>query len=73
MEQPIHNQQSWSEEELRDLILFAQSLRNENEELKAKIIAMDAYVRNADSKNRQLELTIKQFIYGQGNNPYNSN
>lgn len=73
MEQPIHNQQSWSEEELRDLILFAQSLRNENEELKAKIIAMDAYVRNADAKNRQLELTIKQFIYGQGNNPYNSN
>lgn len=62
MEQPIHNQQSWSEEELRDLILFAQSLRNENEELKAKIIAMDAYVRNGDSKIRQLTLTIQQLM-----------
>lgn len=69
----MSEQQTWSEEELKDLILFAQSLRNENEELKAKIIAMDAYVRNADSKNRQLELTIKQYIYGQTNNPYNSN
>ena len=67
------SEQTWSEEELKDLILFAQQVRLENEELKAKIIAMDAYVRNADAKNRQLELTIKQFIYGQGNNPYNSN
>jgi hypothetical protein len=55
-------QQTWSEEELKDLILFAQSLRNENEELKAKIIAMDAYVRNADSKNRQLTLTLHQLM-----------
>ena len=69
----MSNQQSWSEEELKDLILFAQQVRLENEELKAKIIAMDAYVRNADAKNRQLELTIKQFIYGQTNNPYNPN
>jgi hypothetical protein len=58
----MNEQQTWSEEELKDLILFAQSLRNENEELKAKIIAMDAYVRNADSKNRQLTLTLHQLM-----------
>jgi hypothetical protein len=58
----MNEQQSWNEEELKDLILFAQSLRNENEELKAKIIAMDAYVRNADSKNKQLSLTIHQLM-----------
>jgi hypothetical protein len=69
----MSEQQTWTEEEIKDLIIFAQQVRLENEELQAKIIAMDAYVRNADAKNRQLELTIKQFIYGQGNNPYNSN
>jgi hypothetical protein len=58
----MNEQQTWSEDELKDLILFAQSLRNENEELKAKIIAMDAYVRNADAKNKQLSLTIHQLM-----------
>ena len=58
----MNEQQTWSEDELKDLILFAQSLRNENEELKAKIIAMDAYVRNADAKNKQLTLTLHQLM-----------
>lgn len=56
------SQQTWSEEELKDLILFAQQVRLENEELQAKIIAMDAYVRNADAKNRQLQITIQQLL-----------
>jgi hypothetical protein len=55
-----NKQQTWNEEEIRDLILFAQSLREENEELKAKIIAMDAYVKNGDAKIKQLMLIIKQ-------------
>jgi hypothetical protein len=54
--------QTWTEEELKDLILFAQGVRLENEELKAKIIAMDAYVRNGDAKIRQLTLTIHQLM-----------
>jgi len=56
----VNNQQTWSAEEIRDLILFAQSLREENEELRAKIIAMDAYVKNGDAKIKQLMLMIKQ-------------
>ena len=55
-----NNQQSWSAEEIRDLILFAQSVREENEELKAKLIAMDAYVKNGDAKVKQLMLILKQ-------------
>jgi hypothetical protein len=58
----MNEQQTWSEEELKDLILFAQQVRLENEELKAKIIAMDAYVRNGDSKIRQLTLTLHQMM-----------
>jgi hypothetical protein len=58
----MNEKQTWDEEELRDLILFAQGVRLENEELKAKIIAMDAYVRNGDAKIRQLTLTIQQLM-----------
>ena len=54
--------QTWTEEELKDLILFAQEMRLENEELKAKIIAMDAWVRNGDAKIRQLSLTLQQLM-----------
>jgi hypothetical protein len=58
----ITDTKSWSEEELRDLILFAQSLRQENEELRAKIIAMDAYVKNGDAKIKQLQMILKQYM-----------
>jgi erythromycin esterase-like protein len=57
----ITNTKSWNEEEIRDLILFAQSLREENEELRAKIIAMDAYVKNGDAKVRALETILKRY------------
>ena len=43
-------EQTWTEEELRDLILFAQSLREENEDLRAKVIAMDAMLKNEMAK-----------------------
>lgn len=58
----MNDKQTWTEEELKDLILFAQGVRLENEELKAKIIAMDAYVRNGDAKIRQLTFTIHQLM-----------
>jgi erythromycin esterase-like protein len=58
----ITNTKSWNEEEIRDLILFAQSLREENEELRAKIIAMDAYVKNGDAKLKQLQMILKQYM-----------
>jgi erythromycin esterase-like protein len=60
MSSVLDKQQTWNEEEIRDLILFAQSLREENEELRAKIVAMDAYVKNGDAKVKQLMLIIKQ-------------
>jgi len=60
MSSVLDKQQVWNEGEIRDLILFAQSLREENEELRAKIIAMDAYVKNGDAKIKQLMLILKQ-------------
>ena len=52
----------WNEDELRDLILYAKELQQENEDLRAKIIAMDAYVKNGDAKIKQLTMILKQFM-----------
>ena len=60
MSYQLDSTQTWTAEEIKDLILFAQSVREENEELKAKLIAMDAYVKNGDAKLKQLMLIIKQ-------------
>ena len=60
MSSQLDSTQTWTAEEIRDLILFAQSLREENEELRAKIVAMDAYVKNGDAKVKQLMLILKQ-------------
>ena len=54
--------QTWNENEIRELILFAKSLQAENEELRAKIIAMDAYVKNGDSQIKQLKKILNGFI-----------
>ena len=54
----MKDDKSWSEEELRDLILFAQSLREENEELRAKVIAMDAMVNKREAALRQAQRYI---------------
>jgi hypothetical protein len=61
MSSQLDSSKVWNEEEIRDLILFAQSLRLENEELRAKIIAMDAYVKNSDAKIKRMQLLLKQF------------
>ena len=66
------NQKQWNETEIRDLILYAKSLQQDNEDLQAKMIMMQAKLNNEESKVRQMNNIIKQ-IYAKGNNPYNSN
>jgi hypothetical protein len=54
----MKDDKSWSEAELKDLILFTQSLREENEELRAKVIAMDAMVNKREAALRQAQRYI---------------
>jgi hypothetical protein len=54
--------QMWNEQEIKELILYAKSLQQENEDLQAKMIAMNAYVQNADAKIRKYETMLKQLI-----------
>ena len=61
----IDTNQMWSEHEIKELILYAKSLQSENEELQAKMIAMNAYVSNADAKIRKYETMLKKLMGGQ--------
>lgn len=53
---------SWNEQEIKELILYAKSLQQQNEDLQAKMVAMDAYVKNADAKIRKLTMLLSQYI-----------
>ena len=66
------NQNLWNETEIRELILYAKSLQQQNEDLQAKMIMMQAKLNNEEAKTKKLNNIIK-LIYGQGTNPNYSN
>jgi hypothetical protein len=51
----------WNENEIKDLILFAKEMQSHNEELRAKIIAMDAMLKNEMAKTKRLTQIIKLY------------
>jgi hypothetical protein len=51
----------WNEDELRDLILFAKEMQSTNEDLRAKIIAMDAMLKNEMAKTKRLTQILKLY------------
>jgi hypothetical protein len=51
----------WNEEELKNLILYAKEMQQHNEDLRAKIIAMDAMLKNEMSKTKRLTQIIKLY------------
>lgn len=48
----------WTEEELRELIQYTQYLRQENEDLQAKMIMMNAKLQNEEAKVKRLTLLL---------------
>ena len=54
----------WDRDEIAQLIDYANYLKNENEELQAKMIAMNAYVKNSDAKVKYLNNILNTMIYG---------
>ena len=50
--------QVWTEEELKELILFAQEIRATNEDLRAGIIAMQAKLENEEKKVASLKFQL---------------
>lgn len=54
-------EQTWTSEEVRDLLLYVQQTQKENEELRAKVIAIDAMLKNEMAKNKQLKQILQNY------------
>jgi hypothetical protein len=50
--------QIWTSEEIKDLIGFAKEMQSQNDTLRAQVIAMDAKLKNEESKTKRLIMTI---------------
>jgi hypothetical protein len=59
----LQSDRVWTEEELRELIEYTQYLRQENEDLQAKMIMMNAKLNNEEAKVKKLTL----LLYAKGN------
>lgn len=63
-------EQVWKETEIKELILYAKHLQDENETLRAQMIAMNAKLENEERKNTRLTNMLKTIMYGNNtNNP----
>ena len=54
----LQSDRLWNEEEIRELIELAQYLRQENEDLQAKMIMMNAKLQNEENKVKRLTLLL---------------
>jgi uncharacterized tellurite resistance protein B-like protein len=62
------NQKQWNETEIKDLILYAKSLQQENEDLRAKMIMMNTALDREEKKVIRLNNMIKFLTNGAGTN-----
>jgi len=53
--------QTYTSDEIRDLLLYVKEMQDINEDLRAGIIAMQAKLNNEEAKVRKLTLLIAQF------------
>ena len=56
----INKDRLWDRDEIAQLIEYAKHLQQENEDMKANVIMMDAKLKNEEAKVRQLQLLIAQ-------------
>jgi hypothetical protein len=54
-------EQTYTSEEIKQLILYAQEMQEINEDLRAGIIAMQAKLNNEEAKVKKLSLLLAQF------------
>jgi hypothetical protein len=53
--------QTYTSEEVKQLLLYVAQTQQQNEELRAKLIAMDAMLKNEMAKNKQLKQILQNY------------
>jgi len=61
------NEQMWTANEIKELIMYAKEMEQVNEDLRAGIIMMQAKLDNEEAKVRQMKNLLNQIIYAKGN------
>ena len=56
--------QTWTESEIKELILYAKSLEEQINDANAKLIMMNAKLENEEKKNTRLTNMLKTLMYG---------
>lgn len=54
--------QTWTSEEIKQLLLYVKELQQNNEDLRAGIIMMQAKLDNEEAKVKRLTLALKQYM-----------
>lgn len=65
MQSPLENtntNQTWTSEEIKQILLYVKEMQETNEELRAGIIMMQAKLDNEEAKVRRLTLALKQYM-----------
>jgi hypothetical protein len=62
-----YEKQSWSSDEIQQLINYVNEVREDNSNLRAHLMLTEAKLKNEESKNKQLATQLKAIIYGKGN------
>jgi len=63
----INNDRLWDRDEIAELINYAKYLQQENEDLQAKMIMMNAKLQNEEAKTKRLTITLNGLLYGERN------
>jgi hypothetical protein len=53
-------EQTWNESEIKELILFAQSLREENDEMKSRILVYEQMLKKREATLKKANRYIEQ-------------
>ena len=56
-------EQTYTSQEIKDLLLYVKEMNDINEELRAGIIAMQAKLNNEESKVKQLRIRVQELQY----------
>ena len=61
------NEQTWTANEIKELIMYAKEMEQVNEDLRAGIMMMEAKLDKEEAKVKQMRNLINQIIYAKGN------
>ena len=61
-----YEKQSWSSDEIQQLINYVNEVREDNANLRAHLMLTEAKLKNEEAKTKQLATQLKAILYDKG-------